>query len=63
MPGTVRLVKEGSLAWLIFDHAERRNAITREMWQEIPPLARTAGAVGASIQWDGVYLRKSADSR
>lgn len=40
MPGNVRIEKEGSLAWLVFDHEERRNAITADMWQAIPELAR-----------------------
>jgi enoyl-CoA hydratase/carnithine racemase len=35
----VRLEKEGQLAWIIFDHPERRNAISGEMWLEIPKLA------------------------
>jgi enoyl-CoA hydratase len=36
MAGRVDVAREGALAWLIFDHAERRNAITAEMWQAIP---------------------------
>lgn len=36
MAGAVRVEREGALAWLVFDHAERRNAITTEMWQAIP---------------------------
>jgi len=36
MPGTVRIEKEGHLGWIVFDHPERRNAITAEMWQLIP---------------------------
>lgn len=40
MPGNVRIDKEGALAWLVFDHEERRNAITADMWQAIPELAR-----------------------
>lgn len=39
MPGSVRVEKEGKLGWIVFDHAERRNAITAEMWQAIPKLA------------------------
>lgn len=35
MPGTVQLKKEGPIAWLIFDHPERRNAISQNMWAEI----------------------------
>jgi len=40
MAGTVRIDREGPLAWVVFDHSERRNAITAEMWQAIPRLAR-----------------------
>ncbi len=31
--------REASLAWLVFDHPERRNAVSLEMWQAIPALA------------------------
>jgi enoyl-CoA hydratase/carnithine racemase len=37
--GHVRLEKEGQLAWIVFDHPERRNAISGEMWLEIPKVA------------------------
>lgn len=37
MAGHVRIVREGALGWIVFDHAERRNAISAEMWQGIPP--------------------------
>jgi enoyl-CoA hydratase/carnithine racemase len=36
MSGSVRVVREGALAWLVFDHPERRNAISTEMWEGIP---------------------------
>lgn len=36
MPGSVRVYKEGHLGWIVFDHEERRNAISAEMWQAIP---------------------------
>jgi enoyl-CoA hydratase/carnithine racemase len=36
MSGAVRVEREGALAWLVFDHPERRNAISAEMWQAIP---------------------------
>jgi len=49
MSGTVRIDKDGSLGFLIFDHPERRNAISAEMWRQIP------GAVEA--------LAKDADIR
>lgn len=40
MAGRVAIEREGELAWLVFDHEPRRNAITAEMWQAIPGLAR-----------------------
>jgi enoyl-CoA hydratase/carnithine racemase len=40
MPGRVHIVNEAPIAWLVFDHPERRNAISFEMWQAIPALAR-----------------------
>ena len=36
MAGRVRIEREGALAWLVFDHPERRNAITTAMWQALP---------------------------
>ena len=40
MAGDVRIEREGPIAWLVFDPQARRNAITADMWQRIPPLAR-----------------------
>jgi enoyl-CoA hydratase/carnithine racemase len=36
MSGELRIEKDGSIAQLVFDHAERRNAITVDMWEAIP---------------------------
>lgn len=36
MAGTVRVRKEGALGWIEFDHRERRNALSSEMWRQIP---------------------------
>jgi enoyl-CoA hydratase len=36
MAGAVRVLREGPLAWLVFDHPERRNAISAGMWQALP---------------------------
>ncbi len=38
MSGRVVTEVDGPLGWLIIDHAERRNAVTYEMWAQIPPL-------------------------
>ncbi len=40
MAGSVRIEIEGALGWVVFDHLERRNAITSQMWEEIPGVAR-----------------------
>src|SRR5438132_1403196 len=39
MAGQVRILKQGAVGWIVFDHAERRNAITGEMWRAIPEAA------------------------
>jgi len=39
--GRILVEKEGPLGWLIFDHPERRNAISLEMWQELPKAAQS----------------------
>jgi enoyl-CoA hydratase/carnithine racemase len=36
MGGRVHVEREGPLGWLVFDHPERRNAISAEMWRAIP---------------------------
>lgn len=40
MAGSVRLEKEGALAWIVFDQPARRNAISAGMWRQIPEVAR-----------------------
>jgi enoyl-CoA hydratase len=40
MPGQIRMNREGGLAEIVFDHPERRNAITADMWRGIPRLAK-----------------------
>ena len=44
MGGVVRSEKDGALGWLIFDHPERRNAISVEMWRQIPELVEALAA-------------------
>jgi enoyl-CoA hydratase/carnithine racemase len=36
MGGRVHVEREAPLGWLVFDHPERRNAISAEMWRAIP---------------------------
>ncbi len=37
MSGRIRTERDGAIGWLIFDHPERRNAISVDMWRAIPP--------------------------
>ncbi len=41
MGGTVRSEVEGQLGWIIFDQVERRNAISGEMWCQIPDVVES----------------------
>jgi enoyl-CoA hydratase/carnithine racemase len=34
--GRVRHEKEGAVGWIVFDQPERRNAISVEMWEQLP---------------------------
>jgi enoyl-CoA hydratase/carnithine racemase len=43
MPGRITVEKNAHIGWLIFDHPERRNAITSEMWRDIPRAAAVLG--------------------
>ena len=36
MSGRITTVKEGAIGWIVFDHPERRNAISVDMWRAIP---------------------------
>jgi len=41
--GDIRFEKEGALGWLVFDQPARRNAISVEMWEQLPSAAAAAG--------------------
>jgi enoyl-CoA hydratase len=41
MSGAVRIERSGTIGWIIFDHPQRRNAISAAMWQAIPSAAQT----------------------
>lgn len=41
MSGAVRIERDGPIARVVFDHEERRNAITVGMWGAIPEAVRT----------------------
>jgi enoyl-CoA hydratase len=36
MGGRIRIEKEGSIGWIVFDHPDRHNAITSDMWKAVP---------------------------
>ena len=40
MPGQIRVEYDGPVAVVVFDHPERRNAVTTAMWRRIPELCR-----------------------
>jgi len=54
MPGKVRSEVEGAVGWVIFDHPERRNAISQNMWGE---LAETIDRFGADDSVRVVVMR------
>jgi enoyl-CoA hydratase len=41
MSGQVRIERKGPIARMVFDHQERRNAITVDMWSAIPGAVQT----------------------
>jgi len=44
MAGRIRVDREGPIGWITFDHPDRRNAVSVEMWEAIPDVARRLGA-------------------
>ena len=54
MPRRIKSVREGELGWIIFDHPERRNAISANMWSE---LAEAVGAFGQDAAVRVVIMR------
>jgi enoyl-CoA hydratase/carnithine racemase len=58
MSGSVRVEREAEIAWLVFDHAARRNAISVEMWEAIPgAIAELDGDPGIRV----IVLRGAGD--
>jgi enoyl-CoA hydratase/carnithine racemase len=43
MGGRVRVEKQSPIGWILFDHPERRNAVSVEMWQAIPEAVENLG--------------------
>jgi enoyl-CoA hydratase/carnithine racemase len=44
MAGQIHVEREGAVATVIFDHPERRNAVTAEMWRALPGIANALDA-------------------
>ena len=44
MPGQIRTERDGPVGRIVFDHPDRKNAITADMWREIPVAARDLAA-------------------
>jgi len=58
MPGRVQHEVEGSIGWIVFDHPERRNALSANMWRE---LALAAQALAADESVRVVVMRGAGD--
>jgi enoyl-CoA hydratase/carnithine racemase len=56
--GRIRVEHEGPIGWLVFDQPERRNAISVEMWEEIP---RAAARLDADESVRVVVLRGAGE--
>ena len=41
MGGQIRAERHNQIGWIIFDHPERRNAVSGEMWRAIPNAVQT----------------------
>jgi enoyl-CoA hydratase/carnithine racemase len=59
--GTERLIgrKEGAIGWVIFNNPARRNAISVDMWEAIPPLM---GAFAADPEVRVIVLRGAGET-
>ncbi|MEN8184334.1 MAG: enoyl-CoA hydratase [Myxococcota bacterium] len=58
MGGRVRVEREPPIGWIVFDHPERRNAISTEMWRAIPP---AVAELSADPEIRVVILRGAGD--
>jgi enoyl-CoA hydratase len=58
MGGQIRTEKRGAIGWILFDHPERRNAISVEMWAQLP---EAAAALDADPDVRVVVLRGAGD--
>ncbi len=44
MSGQVQVVKEPPIGWVVFDHPQRRNALSVSMWEAIPAAAEAVAS-------------------
>ena len=58
MPGKVHVEIDGHVGWIVFDHPERRNAISANMWTE---LADAAGRFASDDAVRVVVMRGEGD--
>jgi len=58
MGGRIEVLREGALGWIVFDHPERRNAISEQMWRALP---RAAAELAADAAVRVVVLRGQGD--
>lgn len=59
MGGRIRHEKEGAVGWIVFDQPERRNAISVEMWEQLPG---AVAALDADPEVRVVVLRGEGDA-
>jgi enoyl-CoA hydratase/carnithine racemase len=59
MPGQVHVSKQAPLGWIVFDHPERRNALSVAMWEAIPA---AASALASDPAIRVVILRGAGDA-
>jgi enoyl-CoA hydratase/carnithine racemase len=59
MPGRVESVREGAIGWIVFDHPERRNAISPHMWGQ---LSQAAGAFARDDAVRVVVMRGAGET-
>ena len=59
MGGRVHVEREPPLGWLVFDHPERRNAISAEMWRAIP---RAVEELAADAEVRTVVMRGAGET-
>jgi len=63
--GQVRSEKDGALGWIVFDQPERRNAISIEMWEQLPqalaPLADDPAVRTVVMRGEGDAFVAGAD--